>query len=130
MMLRTRFAIVVVLGVFASLLVGAPAHAVSRASCSMTFEVSGWNGGFVASVIVRNTGDVAITWDGELDLTPGYATNTWGANFANTSMSTYNITPAVWGGVLSPGGAHPFGYTGVITNGLNGPKLKCYEYYG
>lgn len=82
-----------------------------QASCSYNI-VSEWNAGFVAEIIITNTGDTAIeSWSVNWQFSDGSTINNlWNAQLSGSSP--YNASNLSWNAYISPGQAISFGFVG------------------
>ncbi|MEJ3745883.1 endo-1,4-beta-xylanase [Actinomycetes bacterium KLBMP 9797] len=97
-------------------------------ACAATYQVTGqWNGGFQASVTVRNTSPSTINaWTVSWTFGAGQTvTNLWNGT-VSTSGSTVTVRPASYNGVVPSGGSTSFGFLGSWTGTNPAPtNITC-----
>jgi len=106
---------------------GQPTDEPTGKACTASHATdSSWQGGFQATVTVKNTGSSAITgWKVTMTNPSGQTVGqVWNAG-ASTSGSVTTLTNDSHNGSLSPGGSTTFGYIGSASGSVEAPTLTC-----
>lgn len=104
-----------------------PAASASAASCTATFVIAGqWPGGFVANVVVTNTGTVAITnWTVTITFPSApRVTQVWGATITQSGPIVVAQNPGL-NTSLPPGGSTSFGFAASGSAPTGTPAITC-----
>ncbi|MEV0379245.1 glycoside hydrolase family 6 protein [Nonomuraea sp. NPDC050643] len=102
------------------LVVGQSTAANAAVACDVTYTANQWGsgqGGFTASITLRNTGDPLTSWSLGFDFpttTQRYTPTGWGANWSQsgTRVTGTNMT---WNGSLATGASTNIGFNGTWT---------------
>nr|WP_103960287.1 glycoside hydrolase family 6 protein [Nonomuraea solani] len=102
------------------LVVGQSTAANAAVACDVTYTANQWGsgqGGFTASITLKNTGDPLTSWSLAFDFpTTGqkYTPSGWGANWAQ-SGTRVTATNMPWNGNLATGASTNIGFNGTWT---------------
>ncbi|HVY37806.1 MAG TPA: cellulose binding domain-containing protein [Polyangia bacterium] len=98
------------------------------ASLQVTNE---WEGGYCANLTVANNGPTAISnWSAVVDLAGSTMNNNWSAQFTQTDVTRYSVTPQFWNQSIAAGGSQTVGFCGNKTQSSGWMPFVVDEYGG
>jgi len=95
--------------------------------CQIDTSTGVWPTGYLATVTIKNTDSVSITWRATLTPAGGASSvkTPWNATFTwDVGANKYVIDPPLSGTTIAPGGSWQFGYIGTDSS-VSLPSVTC-----
>ncbi|GAA0995532.1 hypothetical protein GCM10009555_089750 [Acrocarpospora macrocephala] len=112
----------------ATTVVATATSAAAAVACGVTYTTNDWNGGFTASVTVKNLGDAWNGWTLRFTFSAGQTlTQGWSANWSQSGANV-TATNLDWNAALGTGASTSLGFGGTWTG--SNPKPSSFTVNG
>ncbi|MEO3854180.1 cellulose-binding domain-containing protein [Acrocarpospora sp. B8E8] len=120
--------ILAILMLAATTVVATATSAAAAVACGVTYTTNDWNGGFTASVTVKNLGDAWNGWTLRFAFSAGQTlTQGWSANWSQSGANV-TATNLDWNAALGTGASTSLGFGGTWTG--SNPKPSSFTVNG
>ncbi|WP_218041040.1 cellulose-binding domain-containing protein [Acrocarpospora macrocephala] len=120
--------ILAILMLAATTVVATATSAAAAVACGVTYTTNDWNGGFTASVTVKNLGDAWNGWTLRFTFSAGQTlTQGWSANWSQSGANV-TATNLDWNAALGTGASTSLGFGGTWTG--SNPKPSSFTVNG